>query len=212
MPHAPHCQWIGVAPHIAKWVGDPTRAWEMLAPKQTHEALSMAAFTAPGPQQAGTIRFVCVSDTHGAASMPVIPDGDVLLHAGDWTQTGRLSEVAALCEWLKSQKHARKICVAGNHDLTMDGSSLGETARRFGLVCSDLADGELEQLSATARQMVESSCALRAGAWQLAHAMSSDRTFSRPGEYLCDSGTTVRGIHVWGSPWQVRPHRPSPDA
>jgi len=160
-PHAAHRQWIGVPPHIAKWVGDPTRAWEMLSPKQKHEALPIAGFTAPGPQQAGTIRFVCVSDTHCAASMPVIPYGDVLLHAGDWTQTGGLREVAAFRDWLKSQKHARKICIAGNHDLTMDGSSICDTARRFGLVGSGSAEAELEQLCATARQMVESACALR---------------------------------------------------
>jgi hypothetical protein len=159
-PHTAHSQWIGVAPHIAKCVGDQTRAWEMLSPKQNLEVLPMAGFTAPGPQQAGTVRFVCVSDTHGATPMPVLPDGDVLLHAGDWTQTGRLSEITAFCDWMKSQKHARKICIAGNHDLTMDGSSLGETARRFGLIPSEPTDGELEQLYTTARQMVESSCAL----------------------------------------------------
>lgn len=39
------------------------------------------------PKQEGMIRFVCISDTHTRDQFNV-PDGDVLLHAGDFTNVG----------------------------------------------------------------------------------------------------------------------------
>lgn len=39
-------------------------------------------------------RCVCVSDTHGTTEFKhPIPEGDILLHAGDFSYTGRLDEV-----------------------------------------------------------------------------------------------------------------------
>ena len=38
-----------------------------------------------------SIKIVCISDTHGRTddeNFPEIPDGDILLHAGDITQEG----------------------------------------------------------------------------------------------------------------------------
>jgi len=36
------------------------------------------------------MRVVCVSDTHSMhRTLGTIPDGDVLVHAGDFTQTGK---------------------------------------------------------------------------------------------------------------------------
>ena len=43
---------------------DPTRAWEVLQPRQTVRALPLSDFAAERPQADGTVRFVCVSDTH----------------------------------------------------------------------------------------------------------------------------------------------------
>jgi len=34
-----------------------------------------------------TIRFVCISDTH--CNSINLPDGDVLIHSGDFTSTGK---------------------------------------------------------------------------------------------------------------------------
>jgi hypothetical protein len=47
----------------------------------------------PKPKDAAQqwTRFVCLSDTH-CEECPV-PDGDVLLHSGDLTDTGELQEV-----------------------------------------------------------------------------------------------------------------------
>ncbi|KAG0706348.1 Metallo-dependent phosphatase-like protein [Suillus ampliporus] len=63
-------------------------------------------------------RFVCISDTHSHTFD--IPIGDVLLHAGDLSSWGSLSQLIITVEWLKSLDHPVKIMVAGNHDLCLD--------------------------------------------------------------------------------------------
>ncbi|KAJ5182638.1 hypothetical protein N7492_000254 [Penicillium capsulatum] len=64
------------------------------------------------------VSVVCISDTHN--SQPTIPDGDILIHAGDLTQSGSLAELQATLAWLRAQPHPIKIVVAGNHDLLLD--------------------------------------------------------------------------------------------
>lgn len=44
------------------------------------------------------------------------PEGDVLIHAGDFCNEGKLPEVKSFAAWLKKQPYRRKIVVAGNHD------------------------------------------------------------------------------------------------
>lgn len=71
----------------------------------------------PVVSQRQPIRVVCISDTHNAhASLPTLPDGDILIHAGDLTQSGTLPELHAVLQWLNSQPHPHKIYVGGNHD------------------------------------------------------------------------------------------------
>ncbi len=61
-------------------------------------------------------RIVCVSDTHRQLEQIEIPDGDILIHAGDLTMQGRLVEVATELQKLAQLPHVVKIFVAGNHD------------------------------------------------------------------------------------------------
>lgn len=63
------------------------------------------------------MRLVCISDTHSLhRRIPEIPDGDVLIHAGDCLGAGTLDDVADLNDWLGSLPHQYKIVIAGNHD------------------------------------------------------------------------------------------------
>lgn len=62
------------------------------------------------------MRLVCISDTHGKHHKLDLPDGDLLIHAGDFTSLGELTEVYSFANWLKDQPHEKKIVVAGNHD------------------------------------------------------------------------------------------------
>jgi hypothetical protein len=52
-------------------------------------------------------RFVLISDTHGK-TFPV-PDGDVLLHSGDLTRSGTLSDLRHMMAWLCALPHPIKM-------------------------------------------------------------------------------------------------------
>jgi Icc-related predicted phosphoesterase len=63
-----------------------------------------------------SLTVVMVSDTHTNHSFAV-PDGDLLLHAGDFAKwNSSLSDVQAFNAWLGTLPHAVKIVTAGNHD------------------------------------------------------------------------------------------------
>lgn len=77
------------------------------------------------------IRVVCISDTHN--TRPEVPDGDVLIHAGDLTENGSFAEVQKELTWLASLPHQYKIFVAGNHDVLLDSAFLQKyPERRYG--------------------------------------------------------------------------------
>ena len=67
-----------------------------------------------------TIKFVCVSDTHNLTNKIQVPEGDVLIHAGDFTNSGKPDEVEWFNKWLGNLPHKHKIVIAGNHDITFD--------------------------------------------------------------------------------------------
>lgn len=63
------------------------------------------------------MRIVAVADTHTfEADLGVLPDGDVLVHAGDLMRAGTLDELDGVAAWIRAQPHRHKIVVAGNHD------------------------------------------------------------------------------------------------
>ena len=63
------------------------------------------------------VTVVCISDTHNYK--PEVPDGDLLLHAGDLTQAGSLQEMSEMLAWLRSLPHPHKVVIAGNHDFAL---------------------------------------------------------------------------------------------
>ncbi len=62
------------------------------------------------------MRCVAISDTHGMYRDIDVPDGDVLIHAGDILRQGKLQELPDFNDWLAALPHRYKIVVAGNHD------------------------------------------------------------------------------------------------
>jgi Icc-related predicted phosphoesterase len=63
------------------------------------------------------MRIVCISDTHGHHRKFTIPPGDVLIHAGDFTNIGEIGLIHDFNVWLGCQPHKYKIVVAGNHEV-----------------------------------------------------------------------------------------------
>ncbi len=62
------------------------------------------------------MKFVFISDTHALHEYVALPQGDVLVHAGDFSMGGTLPEVSVFLDWLEAQPHRYKVLVAGNHD------------------------------------------------------------------------------------------------
>ena len=62
------------------------------------------------------MKIIVLSDTHGFHDMLEIPDGDVLVHCGDFSMLGQQDELRAFNEFLGELPHAHKLVVAGNHD------------------------------------------------------------------------------------------------
>jgi len=57
------------------------------------------------------VRFVCISDTHEKLDeiLHLIPDGDVLIHSGDFTNYGDVSEVIKFNAEMGKLPHKVKI-------------------------------------------------------------------------------------------------------
>merc|ERR1712012_765273 len=72
------------------------------------------------------IKIVCISDTHGRHADMNIPTGDVLVHAGDFTMFGLVSEIINFNQWLATLPHKHKIVVGGNHELSLDERTMDE--------------------------------------------------------------------------------------
>jgi predicted phosphodiesterase len=102
------------------------------------------------------MRLVLISDTHSLHDrIPPLPDGDLLIHAGDVSGMGRLPELAVFFEWFGGLPHRHKVVIAGNHDFAFER----QAARAEALVPPGVV-------------------------------------------YLRDSGVTLGGLRLWGSPWQ----------
>lgn len=76
------------------------------------------------PKNKPGIKIVCISDTH-TNTVPV-PNGDVLIHAGDLTNAGTSKDIQAQLDWIASLPHKEKIVIAGNHDSYFDPGSRKE--------------------------------------------------------------------------------------
>lgn len=124
----------------------------------------------------GWTRFVCFSDTHGLhESIPSkhIVEADVLLHGGDFTNTGEVEQVKSFSEWLNAYPAAHKVVIAGNHDVTFEPGYYERMWKRYHRTPEDCG---------AARQ------ALLGGGSCI---------------YLEDAESEVLGYRIYGSPWQL---------
>lgn len=106
--------------------------------------------------EGAALTVVAVADTHGYHDDLDVPDGDILIHAGDLTRTGSLDELPPVNAFLARLPHRDKIVIAGNHDACFQARP-------------------------------------RAARAALSAAI-----------YLQDESIHIRGLHIYGSPWQPR--------
>ncbi|THV07852.1 hypothetical protein K435DRAFT_825185 [Dendrothele bispora CBS 962.96] len=103
----------------------------------------------PGPSWT---RFVCISDTHSHtedAFKDQIPSGDFLLHSGDLSSWGKLSQLRKTVDWIGGlEGFEYKVLIAGNHDFCLDAQSsmydgqLPETVKKCLEEAQELMRGE----------------------------------------------------------------------
>jgi Icc-related predicted phosphoesterase len=62
------------------------------------------------------VKLVLISDTHTFHNQVQVPDGDVLVHAGDMGLRGSFDEIQSCLTWLNGKPHKHVVAIAGNHD------------------------------------------------------------------------------------------------
>ncbi len=62
------------------------------------------------------MKIICISDTHNKHEDLILPDGDCIIHAGDFTEAGTKKETLSFLKWFSSTPYEHKIFIAGNHD------------------------------------------------------------------------------------------------
>lgn len=83
------------------------------------------------PARSTCLRIVCISDTHNyhRKLTRLIPPCDLLIHAGDFTESGSPTEVKDFCSWLRKGLPwvGARVVIAGNHDVSLDETLRKET-------------------------------------------------------------------------------------
>ncbi|KAF4555613.1 putative calcineurin-like phosphoesterase 2 [Elsinoe fawcettii] len=106
-------------------------------------------------QSVQPVSVVCVSDTHNLK--PVLPSGDILIHAGDLSGKGSFEQLQDQLDWLDQQPHKHKIVIAGNHDLLLDPEFVDKFPQRIierpGTCRVDLKSGGLIYLCNEATEL-----------------------------------------------------------
>jgi hypothetical protein len=62
------------------------------------------------------MRLVCFADTHQFHDELVVPDGDVVISAGDVGRRGSTDEIEGFLRWFSALPHRHKLFTPGNHD------------------------------------------------------------------------------------------------
>lgn len=157
---------------IERYTFQPRHAWEVLKVSQTVDTVEPLDPSSTKPPD--HTRFVCISDTHSLRNFThPIPDGDVLIHAGDFTMVGKREEVVEFNKFMTSQNHLHKIVIAGNHDIAFDEENYEFLYPYWsGSVGQKLEVKEVKAL------------------------LDSSKL-----HYLEDSEVVINGIRIYGSPW-----------
>ena len=75
-----------------------------------------------------SIKIVAIADTHGKHWALDVPNGDILLHAGDITAKGSMEDVKDFNTFIGFLPHPVKIVIAGNHDFCFERDRAGSAA------------------------------------------------------------------------------------
>lgn len=67
------------------------------------------------------LTIVCISDTHELHRELEVPNGDILIHAGDFSMFSKsAAAILDFNEWLGELPHRWKVVIAGNHEFFLE--------------------------------------------------------------------------------------------
>ncbi|XP_022111968.1 metallophosphoesterase MPPED2-like isoform X3 [Acanthaster planci] len=103
----------------------PTCVWDAMKNRSSTVCRVVQPINPDIPIPEGAVRFVCISDTHNQAArlLPTIPDGDILIHAGDFTNIGRPREIKRFNEFLG---YTRFVCISDTFSRTSHMAKIPE--------------------------------------------------------------------------------------
>lgn len=123
-----------------------------------------------------------------------IPDGDIFIHAGDFTKCGQKEEVIEFNNWLAKLPHKHKLVIAGNHELSFD-KTFTHPLENISKCCgkktgiTSLVD-EIPTLGNSKESMQE------------AVKIENVKQYLTNCTYLEDESIEIYGLKIYGSPWQ----------
>ena len=105
------------------------------------------AYRNPRPQAlpSSRITVICISDAHNTKSK--LPNGDLLLHAGDLSNWGPYKEFQDQVTWLSEQPHCYKVVIAGDYNLILDAefrTKYPQTWRKAQEAAGALKEGQVK--------------------------------------------------------------------
>ena len=108
----------------------PAELYQNRSATMSNNPVSKPLPTADVSAKTITTRILIISDTHNkipAAARNVevpyrnpLPRADIILHAGDISMSGKVSEYEGIIDFLAAADAELKIIIAGNHDITLD--------------------------------------------------------------------------------------------
>ncbi|XP_022111967.1 metallophosphoesterase MPPED2-like isoform X2 [Acanthaster planci] len=157
----------------------PTCVWDAMKNRSSTVCRVVQPINPDIPIPEGYTRFVCISDTFSRTShMAKIPEGDILIHAGNFSNIGLPREVVAFNAFLGQLPHRHKVVIAGNHEVTFDRQLMTEQS------------SHVFMSFATALQEVKQED------WKHIPSLLTNCT------YLEDAEVNIMGFRIYGSPWQ----------
>jgi len=66
------------------------------------------------------MKIIVISDTHNKHHNINMPDGDMIICAGDITNCGNIKDVISFKNWINKFNHKYKVVIAGNHDFCFE--------------------------------------------------------------------------------------------
>ena len=171
---------------------DPNAAWKLIRSSQTFVDVPtvLARDSTWNTPQSDCTRIVCMSDTHGRHGEVSLPQGDILIHGGDFTSTGEVATMEDLAQFFRDIAFPHTICIAGNHDMSLHESFYDTNWARF---------HDKPEEAARGRTVLET----------LMKETASESSDAGPQFlFLEDTSCTVltqsmnsRSLSIYGSPW-----------